>query len=158
MSTSEQNMTPDVDRFKKRYPAFTFVDNSLVDMIICEMEMQIGPADRWCGSNFTTAILYLTAHHLTMQGEPERSNAVAEAEGQDVSTIGGPQTGAVEKVKVGDVETTFDTKTSARGQLDAQSLRNLVGDQIDYSLTHYGRLYLKLRQKNFGGPRVFSCP
>jgi len=155
MSTSPLNTPPDVDMLFTRFPVFQVVDGGLVTMIICEMVDQIGDARRWCGNSYNSAILYLTAHALTMQGEPERSIANAKQNGEDIEGV--VQTGAVTQVKVGDVETRFDSNTGPRGQLDAQSLRNLSGDQVDYSLTHYGRQYLKLRQKNFGGPRVFAC-
>lgn len=154
--TSPSNLTPDVDQFKARHRVFQVVDNGLVTLIIQEAVDQIGDASRWCNNSYPRAIMLLAAHTLIMEGEPERSIEIAESEGDEV--VGGVQTGNVSKVKVGDVETTFDSATSARGQIDAQSLRNLVGDQINYSLTHYGREYLKLRQKNFGGPRVFTCP
>jgi len=154
-STSPSHNTPDVDSFKARFAVFEAVDGGLVTSIIEEMVDQLGDPARWCGNSYGRAIGYLTAHSLIMEGEPERSNQIAAEAGEDVE--GGAQMGAITRVKVGDVETSFDEATGPRGQLDAQSLRNLSGDQIDYSLTHYGRQYLKLRKKNFGGPRVFGC-
>lgn len=156
-SLTHDRTVPDSELFKTRFPVFTPVPDQLVAMIIDEMTDHIGghdSPDRWRARDFQPAILYLTAHALTLQGEPERSVQIAQATGNQVLT--GSVQGSIEKVKVGDVETTFEAGTGQRTQLGATSLAGLSGDKLDYSLTHYGRQYVKIRRKNFGGPRVFT--
>lgn len=111
---------------KARFPEFTPVSNTLIDLILAEATAQVG--ETWLERDRKPATLYLAAHLLAMEGEPERSQT-----GQ-----GNAATGPVRRSKVGDVETEFAGSEAGAG--DGAS---------SYSSTGYGRRFLDLMRRNF---------
>lgn len=150
-SFSEDYTLPDAELFKTRFPAFDNVPDGLVAMLIDEMSDHVD--NRWRDKDYQPAILYLVAHRLTLEGEPQRSDAAAAAAAG--SGAGATTSGKIKKVKVDDTETEFFEGGRDQVALDATALRNVQGDALDFSLTPYGRRFLQLRRRNHGGPRVF---
>lgn len=116
--------------FKSRFPEFGPVSDALIDLVLSETDATLG--DKWLDRDRPVALKLLTAHKLSMEGEPERSKAIAE--GRSVQNA---QAGQVTSMKVGDVSVTY-------GGLDTQSSR-----EDGYDKTPYGRRYLELMRKNF---------
>ena len=143
---------PDNELFKIRFPEFVNVQDALIDMILDEMSDHVD--DRWRDKDYQPAIMYLTAHRLTLEGEPARSNAATAAAGGSVAAAA---TGAIKRVKVDDTETEFFEGGTTNAVISSTSLSGLEGDVLDYTLTPYGRRFMQLRARNHGGPRVF-CP
>lgn len=144
--------TPDAELFKTRHPEFTSVDNQKITFLIQECQTHVDT--RWSKVDYQSAIMYLTAHLLTAEGEPERSNAIAAAGGTPVAGAGA---GAeVRKVKVDDTEIEH-FESGRRVNLNrSAALGNVGAADLDLMSTHYGRMYAQLRRKSHGGPRVFA--
>lgn len=126
--------TPTAADFKARFPEFTAVADALINLIIAEQEPQVGVT--WIERDRVPALMFLVAHILTVQGEPQR-------------TIAGGATGAVPGVvkrrKVGDVETEYQ---NANERLGTGSGVNAVG-AAGYELTNYGRMFKTYLRRNF---------
>lgn len=119
---------PTAADLKQRFPEFTAVSDTLVNLILAEASAQVG--ETWVERDRKPATLYLAAHLLAMEGEPGRSAG---------STSGGV-TGPVKRRKVGDVETEFAGfgRTDTNGRTDT-----------GYEMTTYGRQFLRLLRLNF---------
>ncbi len=118
--------------FKLRFPEFAAVSVDLIQLVLQEAFDEVG--DTWLERDRARAQMLLTAHKLTMEGEPGRS----------VSGQGSAGTGAVRRRKVGDVEVEFATPGSVVGGFAATG----------YTATVYGQEYLALLKKNFPSPMV----
>lgn len=118
--------------FKARYPEFAPVSDVLIQLVLQEAFDEVG--DTWLERDRARAQMLLTAHKLTIEGEPGRS----------VSGQGSAGTGTVRRRKVGDVETEFATPGSGVGGFAATG----------YTSTVYGQEYLALLKKNFPSPMV----
>lgn len=153
-SLSETHELPDAELFKTRFPVFVPVSDGLVDMMIDEMSDHVD--NRWRAKDYQPAILYLVAHRLTLEGEPQHSIALLNGTPTE-GVVAAATSGVVKKVTVDDVTTEFADGGTKNAALGATSLGQLTGDALDYTLTPYGRRYMQLRAKNHGGPRVF-CP
>lgn len=146
--------------FFERHRRFANVPASHIDLLIDECVDHVGGLDaveRWRDEDYQSAIMYLVAHLLVQEGEPDISNAAAApASGAGgVPTPSAGSNGPVEKVKVGDVEIQYDTARSGTAGIGSTALSGMGEDRMNFSLTHYGRMFMRLREKNFGGPRVF---
>ncbi|MGV4796133.1 DUF4054 domain-containing protein [Rhizobium sp. F40D2] len=119
--------TPTPTTFKARYPEFTTVSDTLIQLVLDEAISDVG--DTWEEKDRARAQMLLAAHKLTMEGEPGRT-----ATGQ--SSAG---TGFVKRRKVGDVETEFATPGGSSGS----------GAASGYGATIYGQEFLALLRKNF---------
>ena len=86
---------PTAADLKARFPEFTDVSDTLVNLILAEASAQVG--ETWIERDRKPATLYLAAHMLAMEGEPGRS----------AGGTGGGTSGPVRRRKVGDVETEF---------------------------------------------------
>lgn len=149
---------PDAELFHTRFPQFAAVDATHITFLIDEMSDHVGgleAPERWRDQDYQPAIMYLVAHVLVMEGEPARSIAAGAGAGGSPTGAGAIPSGPIQKVEVGDVKTWFDTKQSGTGSLDGGSFAGMGEDRLNFSMTHYGRMYMRLREKNFGGPRVF---
>lgn len=118
--------------FKARYPEFAPVSDVLIQLVLQEAFDEVG--DTWLERDRARAQMLLTAHKLTMEGEPGRS----------VSGQGSAGTGTVRRRKVGDVEVEFATPGSGVGGFAATG----------YTATVYGQEFLALLKKNFPSPMV----
>jgi hypothetical protein len=118
---------PTATSFKARYPEFTPVSDDLITLVLDEAIAQVG--DTWLERDRARAQMLLTAHMLTMEGEPARTNT-----GNGVGS-----SGAVKRRKVGDVETEFaGFGTGADGSA-----------ATGYASTVYGQEFAALMRKNF---------
>lgn len=121
---------PTATTFKARYPEFADVANALITLVIAESVDQVG--DTWLERDRARAQMLLTAHTLTMEGEPGRSSTGQGAAG----------TGQVVQDSVGDVSTTYGKA----------SITTASFGQASYASTEYGQQFLLLMRKNFAGP------
>lgn len=118
---------PDAGTFKARYPEFAPVSDTLINLVLAESFDEVG--DTWLERDRARAQMLLTAHKLTMEGEPGRTTT-----GEGIAA-----TGPIKRDKVGDVETEFMGVTSSDN----------AGSSLGYGLTHYGREFAALMRKNF---------
>lgn len=119
---------PTATTLKARFPEFTPVSDTLVDLVLAEAIDAVG--ETWLERDRAKAQMYLAAHMLAMEGEPSRTTT-----GQGTGT-----TGAVKRRRVGDVETEFAGAGGASGGATGGS---------GYLQTTYGRMYFDLLRKNF---------
>lgn len=124
---------PTPETFKARFPEFSSVSDTLVGLILDEAIAQVGPS--WVERDRAPAQMYLAAHMLTLEGEPERS-----ASGASTAL-----TGPVKRIREGDVETEFAGTGNANGK-----------DVSGFSATPYGKAYARLLRANFGGPQIVA--
>lgn len=146
---------PDAELVKTRFPVFAPVADPLIEMLIDEMSDHVD--ERWRDKDYQPAIMYLVAHRLTLEGEPGRALAAAAGGGTGgaaaAAAAGGA--GAVKMVRVDDVDVSFYENRDQNVALDGAALSNRPFDEMDFTVTQYGRRFLQLRQRNHGGPRVF---
>lgn len=122
--------------FKLRFPEFKPVADLLIQAIIDEQEIQVGPS--WFEDDRAPALQYLVAHLLSIQGEPQRS-IVDEAGGGS----GGGSMGTMKRRKVGDVEVEYQS----RAEISGVGVGSKVGS-AGYELTVYGRQFLLYLRRN----------
>lgn len=135
-------VAPTVELFKTRFPEFDPVDDDLVDLVLAEA---VGVVDAtWVERDRASAQMYLTAHLLTVQGQPARSIAGSSGSGSNINL-----TGPVKRRKVGDVETEYAGASSINGGSNGGTFEGI--DQA-YGATPYGRQYLVIRNRNFRAP------
>jgi len=120
-----------VEMFKARYPEFAPVSDALISLVLTESLDSIG--DTWLQKDRTKAQMLLAAHKLASEGEPARSSG---------NGGGGSTSGAVKRLKVGDVEVEYAGLTGTSGS----------GAASGFSTTVYGQQYLALLRLNFDGP------
>lgn len=113
---------------KARYPEFKDVPEALIDLFLAEAVSDVG--DTWLEKDRARAQLLLTAHKLTIEGEPERS----------LTGVGSAGTGQIKRDKVGDAETEF-SGSGAGVVASAQTL--------GLSDTAYGMEFMRIQRKNF---------
>lgn len=120
-------VAPTPTTFKARYPEFVTVSDSLIALVLGEAFDQVG--DTWLERDRARAQMLLTAHNLTMEGEPGRTATGSSSAG----------TGFVKRRKVGDVEVEFATPGGSSGGSSGNG----------FSSTSYGQEYLRLMRLNF---------
>lgn len=124
---------PTATDFKTRFPEFGVVTDALIDLIIAE-ETSNFVDETWPEADYQPAIRFLTAHILTKEGEPARTESGGGS---------GPASSApVKRAKVGDVETEFAVEASSSGS-------GSTGSDQDFSSTYYGQQFLIIRNRNF---------
>jgi hypothetical protein len=130
MAVSPLSAMSTVEQFKVRYPEFASVSTALISLVLSEAIGRVG--DTWVDTDRLRAQMLLTAHILTMEGEPGRTE-----NGAAGATAG---TGLVKRDKVGDAETEFASPTASSS----------VGSTLSgYALTFYGQQYLEILRRNF---------
>ena len=129
---------PTVERFKTRYPEFGIVSDEIVDEVLSDSISAVGP--NWLDKDRARGQLLLTAHNLSCEGEPRRSQAINN--GMPVNSSGG-STGQVTEFRDRDAFVRFsDTGANLRQN-------NNRGESAKaYQRTHYGEQYYKLLRKN----------
>jgi len=120
---------PTASDLKQRFPEFTAVSDTLVNLILAEASAQVG--ETWLERDRKPATLYLAAHMLASEG---RDAAAAGVVGGDAVT------GPLKRRKVGDVEAEFAGVSSSSGDGSSAS---------EYASTAYGLRYLELMRRNF---------
>lgn len=121
--------------FKARFPQFIPVNDALVQLVLDEAIGKVG--ESWLERDRVPAQLYLTAHLLTLEGEPDRAMGKA----GNIAL-----TGPMKSRKVGDVEVTY-AGVSGSGS-------SATGVDAIYGGTTYGQQFLALMRMNFAGPMV----
>lgn len=119
-----------VEMFRARYPEFAPVSDALISLVLSESLDSIG--DTWLQKDRTKAQMLLAAHKLATEGEPARSSG---------NGGGGSTSGAVKRMKVGDVEVEYAGFGSGSGSGAASGFASSV----------YGQRYLALMRLNFPG-------
>lgn len=122
-------VAPTPTTFKARFPEFAPVSDALVGLVLDEAFAAVG--ETWLERDRARAQMLLTAHLLTIEGEPDRT----------VSGTASAGTGSVKRIKVGDVETEFASPGASSG----------VSMGV-YGSTTYGQQFAALMRMNFGGP------
>ena len=119
---------PTAADLKARFPEFAPVADGLVGAVIGEAAGSVD--ETWRGADRSPAILALAAHMLALEGEPGRTNG----------TSTGAGVGAVQSIKVGDVETQFGSRGAG-----------VVAGAASLGLTDttYGQRFIALRRRNF---------
>jgi len=126
---------PTTATFKARYPEFANVADSTLGLILGESIAVVG--ETWLERDRAKAQTLLCAHTLTMEGEPDRSNAD--------STGVSAQIGAVTSVDIGGaVKLSFSDR----------AVSGASGEAAEYNRTQYGARFLALMSRNFSGPVV----
>lgn len=122
--------TPSASEFKTRYPEFSGVGDSLVEMLIAEGSTMVD--DGWVATDQKPAIMAFTAHLLSLEGYPRRAS--------DPNTPLPPGSGReIIMRKVGDVTTQY-----------AQSASSGSGSGLlaSLGLTVYGQRFAQLLKLN----------
>lgn len=128
---------PTLADFRARYPEFTLVPDGLAAGVLMEAVLFVD--ETWRDSDRAPAVLALAAHLLAREGEPGRSSTLAA--GGSLATAPG-SLGAVTGMSVGDVSVSYSDASSTSSSAEGDSA-------ADYSTTAYGRLFLRLRARNF---------
>ncbi len=123
---------PTVGDFIDRFPEFTDVSEYRITAVIGEAQAYVDTS--WREADFSNALLFLTAHMLSMEGV------------LDTEIISGVPLDSVSQFKLGDASISFKGESSGSSGSSASEF----GD------TSYGRKYLSLLRKNKGGPRVIN--
>lgn len=117
---------PSVSDLKARFPEFTAVSDALVNLILNgEAIPRVG--EDWYERDRKTATLYLAAHLLAAEGEPDRSTGGASS-----------STGPIKRERAGDTEIEYAVTTSSADVTAG-----------DYASSTYGRRFLELLRLNF---------
>lgn len=119
---------PTQTEFIARFPEFTDVPETKVSEVIAEAAFEL--SDEWDDDKRAVAHKLLTAHYLAMEGEPNRSKAIAAGRSPAAFSQ------QVASRKVGDVSTTFVTSGGSDRNSDGGS----------YSSTLYGKRYWQLAE------------
>ena len=128
---------PTLADFRARYPEFTPVPDGLAAGVVTEAGLFVD--ETWRDSDRAPAVLALAGHLLSREGEPGRSSTLA-AGGALAAAPGA--LGSLTGMSVGDVSVSYSDASSASSSGDGASAS-------DYSTTAYGRLFLRLRARNF---------
>lgn len=124
------NTPPDAATFKARHVRFAALADATVNAYLAEAGQIAGQS--WGEADYRNAAMNLAAHLMVEEG-------ALDAAGGDT---GAPNTtGPVQKIKAGDVETTFDV-VAAR----------MSGDEGNtYGSTVYGRAFLTIQRRYTSG-------
>jgi hypothetical protein len=118
-------LTPTATSIKLRFPEFASVDDLVIEFAIEEALVEIG--EDWT-TGYNVAINYLTAHFI--------ASAVA------ASASGGSGGEDIASESIGRLSITYAKDTASSASAD------------DKTSTSYGRRYVELLARNFGGPIV----
>ena len=130
-----QYVEPTSAKFKIRFPQFSIVSDELIEMYLEEAICEVG--SNWPEKKRALGQMLLTAHNLTIEGEPNNTQATLSGEG-----IAGGGVGAIVELRDRDAEVTFSDRaaTSREG-----SLRSSSGKA--FGETPYGERYYKLLRR-----------
>ncbi len=115
---------PTSSELQARYPAFSEVDGTLIDLVITDAARNVD--ESWCEADYQPAIMALAAHMLVEEG----------VTGRDVQAAG-----AITSSKLGDAQDNY----SGLSSLQASG---------EYSSTSYGRKFMQLRALNCQGVQL----
>lgn len=131
-----------------RYPEFKQVDEARVEIFIEDASGHVD--DTWTQRDQKKAIMALTAHMMTKEGEPANSISLAAGgSGTGAASNSGAET-FLKKRTVGDVSSEYEeTASSKAGGGDTSS-----SSGNDFKSTSYGEQYYRLLRLNFKAPVV----
>lgn len=128
---------PSVEVFLARFPQFSDTPTSAIEAALADAALSVD--ERWIEADRVTAMCYLAAHLLSLQGYGGSSSGGG----------GAGATGEVTSIQVGDVKTTFANRTGGAGT---------GNDDSWYALTRFGQYFLVLMRRSLRGPRVAAKP
>lgn len=128
---------PTTEQFKTRFPEFGVVPDALVSLVLDETSSVVG--ENWPTDRVDLATSLLAAHTLAMEGEPQRSTAIAQGQ-----TATNAQSGPVNSVKIGDVAVSHAGRMTTGGGATASAAN-------EYAKTSYGARYQELLRRTFPG-------
>lgn len=135
---------PTVVEVKARHPEFSSVDDTRIDLFISDATRQVD--DTWLTDDQKPAIIALTCHLMSLEGEPALTASLANGG----NTSGSANGKFLKRRKVGDTENEF---AESAGTL-AAAQKSSTASQAGYRSTPYGARFLKLLQLNHSGVRV----
>lgn len=113
-------------------PEYASKDNLELDLFASEAECEVA-ASKW-GCRYDRAVALITAHLIAMSERAKNSGT------------GSSGTGALKKVKVGQLEREFDVGSGVEADANGS-----------YNLTIYGKEFVRLRKQVLKGPIFVSC-
>jgi len=116
---------PTVDEFITRFPQFEDADEDMLNMVIKEASGSVG--DDWIVADQKPAIMYLTAHLVTMEASVASGGTGTAGRGTVVAESFGP------------MSTTYANPNAGGGSGSSASL---------YGQTEYGRRYWEIAKRN----------
>lgn len=119
------------DDFTTRFPIFADREPDQIVAVLAEASAKVD--NRWRAQDYKPAILYLTAHLLTMDNSQD-------GEEPAIGPSGAGQVIASESI--------------AGMSVSYFNGGAVSGSSSEYMMTEYGRRYLRLLRANFGGPVV----
>ena len=124
------------DLFRKVVaPEYASKADAELDLFATEAECEVSET-KW-GCKYDRAVALITAHLIAMSERAKNSGT------------GSSGTGQLTKVKVGQLERTFDAGENSQGQGSS--------GKGSYSLTIYGKEFLRIRKQLLKGPVFVSC-
>lgn len=129
---------------KTRHPEFASVDDARIDLFITDATNQVD--DTWEVTDQKRAIIALTCHLMSLEGEPALTASLAGG-GNTSGTANGK---FLKRRKVGDTENEFAESAGS----NAAAQKSFTASQAGYRATPYGAQFLKLLQLNHSGMRV----
>lgn len=128
---------PTVEDLRARFPEFAFDDYS-DDFVQAQLEEAAQSVDTdWDERDYSDAIIYLTAHQLTLWNTS--AGAFAGTNGS----------GPINQISVEGRSVGFDTN---------KQLSWVNQNDVERGSTFYGQQYLRIRDRNVRGPRVTPIP
>lgn len=118
------------EMIKARFPEFAAVGNATIQMIIDECAPSVGTS--WETDDRVPALMYLVAHTLAIEGEPNRSLG---------KIVGDVRIGVMKRRRVGDTEVEY---AGSSGSGAAGS-----GSTSRYETTPYGQRFRQYLRQNF---------
>jgi hypothetical protein len=136
---------PDATQFKARFPEFSAIGDPLIEALL--EEASLFADERWQDADRRVAVLHLAAHAAQQSRLAQLqfgTSSEGSSEEDDESMM------YVKTIRFADREVTWDRKSSS-------SSSKLFVDQTakagsPYEATIYGQTYLRLRERNIGGP------
>lgn len=129
---------------KTRHPEFAGVADARVDLFISDATRRVD--DTWVEDDQKPAIIALTCHLMSLEGEPALTASLASGG----NTSGSANGKFLKRRKVGDTENEF---AESAGTL-AASQKSSTAAKAGYRSTPYGSQFLKILELNHSGVRV----
>lgn len=127
--------------FTGRYPEFSSVGAGLLNAVLAEAPSYVD--ESWLSGDQQQAMMLYAAHVLAVEGEPARSNAVAN--GTAAASQSPALTGGVDSVKVGDVAIKYGSNNGGA----SSGAAGFDGADDAFASTVYGQRFLMLRDRSF---------
>lgn len=137
---------PTTEQLKARYPEFNIVDDARVTMFIEEATRSVD--DCWAENDQSPAIMALSCHLMSLEGEPSASSG--SGEGSDPSNTNFKDGRFLKRRKVGDTENEWAESAASM----TAGTKSATASEAGYRSTTYGAKFYKLMKLNHSGMRV----